>query len=329
MNPPTIRVLFGQPHFSDRHPWTEVLDYFPPGLARRCVIEAVPQNGLGTRLQRGERVDVVVPIMSAVGSETFAAGVRLVQQFGVGIERIDLEAADRAGAVVANMPGLNAPFVAERAVALLLSLLHRLPDARRGFQPGGWSTPAGRSVAGSVGCVIGLGAVGRSVCDLLAPFGAEIRGVHRSHPEAGAVPASTVLFPEGQRRQALTGADFVIVAATHQTGTAPILTAELLGELRPGAVVVNVARGGAINNDACLAALESGVLGGLGLDVFPEEPYPADGPLLGHPSVLATAHTAALTDAYFEVASRRLGAAIEDWLSGRTIADVVNRRATR
>ncbi|NQX28967.1 hydroxyacid dehydrogenase [Microbacteriaceae bacterium VKM Ac-2854] len=323
MNPTPIRILFGQPHFSDRHAWSEVLAHFAPELAQRCVVECVPSNTLEARLSGGEPVEVVVPLMSAVTESVFASGVRLVQQFGVGIERIDLLAAERAGVVVANMPGLNAPFVAERAVALLLALLHRLPEARRGFEPGAWSTPAGRSVAGSVGCVIGLGAVGTAVCGLLAAFGAELRGVHRSRPAPGAVPTSVRLLPEGELGSALVGADFVIVAATHRPGSAAILSAELIAGLKPGAVVVNVARGGAIDNDASLAALESGAVGGLGLDVFPEEPYPADGPLLGHPAVVATAHTAALTDAYFAAAARRLGTAIAAWDAGRPVANTL------
>jgi phosphoglycerate dehydrogenase-like enzyme len=101
------------------------------------------------------------------------------------------------------------------------------------------------------------------------------------------------------------------------------LNAELISALRPDCVVINVARGGAIDNDACLAALEAGALGGLGLDVFPVEPYPADGPLLTHPRVLATAHTAALTDGYFAAASQRLSNAISDYSAGLPISNAL------
>jgi phosphoglycerate dehydrogenase-like enzyme len=320
---PGIRILFGQPHFSDRHPWQDVVAHFPEELARRVVVETVEVNGVEARLAQGPMVDVLVPLMSAVPATAFTSGIGLIQQFGVGVERIDLRAAGESGVTVANMPGLNAPFVAERAIALLLSLLHRLPEARQGFVGGRWSTPSGRSLAGSVGCIIGMGAIGQAVAQRLAPFGTTLVGVHRSIPPFGSVPNTLQLVPAGRIREAVLQADYVVMAATHQTGNPPLLGADLISALRPDCVVINVARGAAIDNNACLAALEAGALGGLGLDVFPIEPYPADGPLLTHPGVLATAHTAALTDGYFAAASQRLSDAISDYSTGLPIRNAL------
>ena len=84
---------------------------------------------------------------------------------------------------------------------------------------------------------------------------------------------------------------------------------------RPGAWLVNIARGALVDTEAALAHLNTGHLAGIGLDVFPTEPYPADGPLLAHPHVVATAHTASLTSDYFAAASRRLGEALAAYLS--------------
>jgi phosphoglycerate dehydrogenase-like enzyme len=147
--------------------------------------------------------------------------------------------------------------------------------------------------------------------------------VHRSIPPLGSVPGTVQLVPARRIHDTVSQADYVSMAATHQTGNPPLLNAELISALRPDCVVINVARGGAIDNDACLAALEAGALGGLGLDVFPVEPYPADGPLLTHPRVLATAHTAALTDGYFAAASQRLSNAISDYSAGLPISNAL------
>jgi D-3-phosphoglycerate dehydrogenase len=162
------------------------------------------------------------------------------------------------------MPGLNAVPVAEHAVALLLALARRLPEAPKGFAPGQWGEPAGRSLTGTAACIV--------------------------------------------------GADSVIISATYQPGQPSLVDDAVLRAMRPGAWLVNIARGGLLDADAAIAHLNTGHLAGIGLDVFPTEPYPADGPLVTHPRVVATAHTAALTSDYFAAASRRLGDTLAGYL---------------
>src|SRR5207302_1953846 len=94
-------------------------------------------------------------------------------------------------------------------------------------------------------------------------------------------------------------ADSVIIAAGYQAGQPPLVDDPVLRAMRPGAWLVNIARGALLDTEAALAHLNTGHLAGIGLDVFPSEPYPADGPLLAHPHVVATAHTAPLTSDYF------------------------------
>ncbi len=97
-------------------------------------------------------------------------------------------------------------------------------------------------------------------------------------------------------------------------GQPPLVDDTVLRAMRPGAWLVNIARGALLDTDAAIAHLDTGHLAGLGLDVFPTEPYPADGPLAAHPRIVATAHTAALTSDYFAAASRRLGDALTSYL---------------
>jgi phosphoglycerate dehydrogenase-like enzyme len=127
-----LRVLVGKERFSENHAWSEMSQYWPACLAGRTVIEVVGQGQLEARLvDGGPPVDVVVPLWSPVpgarnpGRESFG----LVQQFGVGVENIDLDVAADEGVWVANVPGLNAVPVAEHAITLLLAPARRLPEA--------------------------------------------------------------------------------------------------------------------------------------------------------------------------------------------------------
>jgi phosphoglycerate dehydrogenase-like enzyme len=302
--------VFGQPGFSDHHRWDEVVRFFPPVLDGRITIETVDHGRLGERLGAGRAADVVVPIMSPVTStEMDAAGIRLIQQFGAGYEAIDVDAAHRRGIPVANMPGLGAVHVAEHALALLLALARRLPDARDGFRPEAWGTPGGITLAGSTACVVGMGAIGRGIARRLRAFAVEVIGTYRSPVAEDDAPEGVELRPAAQLGELAERVDLLLIAASHARSAPPVVSRAVLERLRPGALVVNVARGSVMDNDAALELLHAGALGGLALDVFPVEPYPLGGPLL-HPRVIATSHTAALTTGYFEAASRALGEAI-------------------
>ena len=103
-------------------------------------------------------------------------------------------------------------------------------------------------------------------------------------------------------------------AVIEVVGQPPLVDDTVLRAMRPGAWLVNIARGALLDTSAALAHLSTGHLAGLGLDVFPTEPYPADGPLVTHPRIVATAHTASLTSDYFAAASRRLGDALARYL---------------
>jgi phosphoglycerate dehydrogenase-like enzyme len=257
---------------------------------------------------------VVVPLWSPLPGRAIRAGsFGLIQQFGVGVDNIDLDAAADEGVWVANMAGLNAVPVAEHAVALLLALARRLPEARKGFEPGRWGEPAGRSLAGTAACVLGAGAIGTQIARRLAAFGVTVTGVRR-HPPGEPVPPFAALYPADRLLDCVADADSVIISATQQAGQPPLVDDTVLRAMRPGAWLVNIARGALLDTDAALAHLSTGHLAGLGLDVFPTEPYPADGPLVTHPRIVATAHTASLTSDYFAAASRRLGDALARYL---------------
>lgn len=140
-----------------------------------------------------------------------------------------------------------------------------------------------------------------------------VTGIRRNSPD-GPVPPFAAVYAADRLLGCVAEADSVIIAASYQAGQPPLVDDTVLRAMRPGAWLVNIARGALLDADAAIAHLNTGHLAGLGLDVFPTEPYPADGPVGAHPRIVATAHTAALTSDYFAAASRRLGDALVRYL---------------
>jgi phosphoglycerate dehydrogenase-like enzyme len=164
--------------------------------------------------------------------------------------------------------------------------------------------------------VIGLGAIGTQIARRLAAFGITVIGIQR-HASPAPPPAPGMRVTSSEHLHDVLGtADAVIIAASHRAGQPPVIDASAIAAMPPGALLVNVARSGLLDDKAALEAVRNGHLGGLGLDVYPQEPYPASGPLAGHPRVIATAHTAALTGGFFHDAAQRLGEAVHRWLHG-------------
>src|SRR6476659_5275275 len=174
-----VRLLLGTKRFSSQHSWSEITTLMPGALQAAVDVQWCPPDAFAERA-RDESIDVVVPLWAELDAETIRTGrFGLIQQFGAGVENIDIAAASSAGVWVANMPGLNAVDVAEHAVLLLLALLRRLPESPSGFGPGQWGKLPGEGLAGSTVCIVGLGAVGSQVARRLDPFEVRLIGVRR------------------------------------------------------------------------------------------------------------------------------------------------------
>ncbi len=322
---PKVRILFGTERFSSQHSWSELTALIPAGLEATVDVQWCPPGAFAERARNG-LISVVVPLWAELDAETIRAGrFGLIQQFGAGVENIDIAAATSAGVWVANMPGLNAVDVAEHAVLLLLALLRRLPESPSGFDPGHWGDPPGEALAGSTVCIVGLGAVGSQLARRLDPFDVRLIGVRRDvRRGAPAIAPDIEVMGADRMHEALMAADAVILTASHEPGQPPLIDRAALAAMRPGARLVNVARGALIDEAALLEALDQGRLARAGLDVFTHEPYPASAPLAHHPKVIATAHNAALTTSYFRRAARALGEALTAQLDGRRPPNALN-----
>lgn len=213
--------------------------------------------------------------------------LRLVHKLGAGVNTIDVDAAIELGIAVANMPGANAPSVAEGTVLLMLAALRRLPALDRATRQGrGWplDPELGETVRDIGGCTVGLvgyGNIAKRVGEIVASMGATV--VHTSTRDDGQ-PGWLPL------RELLAVSDIVSLHLPLTEKTHHLLDEDSIAVMKPGAVLVNTSRGAIINEPALVAALRDGRLAAAGLDVFEDEPVAPDNPLFELDNAVLTPH---------------------------------------
>ncbi len=223
-----------------------------------------------------------------------APQLRVVGRAGAGVDTIDVEAATARGIVVVNAPGGNAVAAAEHTLALLFALARRVAAADAAIKRGEWSRSSflGVELTGKTLGLIGLGRVGTEVGR--RAIGLEMRVlVYDPYVPSDHIRRSG--FEAAELDELLTGADVVSLHVPLTEVTRGILDRQRLALLREGALLINCARGGLVDEGALLSALDTGHLAGAGLDVFSHEPPSADDPLALHPRVVATPHLGAST----------------------------------
>ena len=213
--------------------------------------------------------------------------LRCISRCGVGVDAIDLAAAEARGVAIRNTPDAPSQAVAELAVTFLLALSRSLIEQDAHLKKREWVRLETHLLSGRTVGIVGFGRIGQRVAKLLSAFGMRVLASDPavSADEATAAGAELVALDD-----LLDRADMVTVHASTPEGGAPILGRDQLARLKPGAFVTNLARGGMVDEAALLEGLESGRIGGAGLDVFSEEPY--DGPLLDAPRVVLSPHSA-------------------------------------
>jgi D-3-phosphoglycerate dehydrogenase len=213
----------------------------------------------------------------------------LAIRWGVGYDQFDIAAATELGIAVANAPTYCTDDVAEHALALIMSLSRQVVYRDRQGQQGLWRHGPGgqRRLRGSTIGVVGLGRIGRRVADLGSAFGARVLG-YDPYPSTVETSAARVGLDELLRES-----DFISLHVPLSEQTRHLLNAKTFALLKPGAALVNTSRGGVVDQAALVEALDAGVLGAAGLDVFEQEPLPADNPLRGRDNVILTPHEGA------------------------------------
>lgn len=221
-----------------------------------------------------------------------APALLIVGRAGVGLDNIDLPAADARGIVVSAALGANARSVAELAVGLAFALARDIAGHDRRTRAGEWERRLGRELYGLCWGAVGLGATGRATVTLAKGIGMTSAGYDPYLPDEARVPGLD--RRAGSLQELLAAADVVSLHLPLDESTSGLVDAAFLAAMRPGAVLVNVARGGLVDESALAAALRDGTLGGAALDVRSEEP-PRLGELERSDRVLLTPHVAGLT----------------------------------
>jgi D-3-phosphoglycerate dehydrogenase / 2-oxoglutarate reductase len=287
-------------------------------MARVLVVEPVAQAGIDVltathdtdvrlNLARAELLQLlaegggydalVVRSQTRVDAEVLGAGAPRLSVVGVasiGTDKIDVEAATRAGVMVVNAPTGNTIAAVEHTMALMLGLLRQVPAADASVRAGDWERGSftGSELRGKVLGIIGLGKIGKQVCRRALAFEMSVLSFdpYITAEQASEVGARLVGFPELLQR-----ADVVSVHAPLTAQTRGLLATPQLEAMKRGVFCLNVARGGIYDEAALARALASGHVAGAAIDVFATEPMPADNPLRGAPHTIFTPHLGAST----------------------------------
>lgn len=267
---------------------------------------------------------ILVRSATKVDAEAIAAArsLKVIARAGVGLDNVDIKAATTAGVMVVNAPTSNIISAAELTVGHILSLARHIPAAHAALAQGEWKRSAYTGVElyeKTVG-IIGLGRIGALIAARLQAFGVEVIAYD---PYITAARAQQLGVQTVSLDELLERSDFITIHMPKTPETTGMIGAEQLAKMKPSAYVVNVARGGLIDEDALHDALVAGTIAGAGLDVFVQEP-PRESPLLALPNVVVTPHLGASTDEAQEKAGVSVAKSVRLALAGELVPDAVN-----
>jgi len=224
-----------------------------------------------------------------------SGALRAITKHGVGVDRIDVETATRMGIPVMITPRANFESVAEHALALLLAVVRRVPDQDRRLRRGEWANKGfnGAELLGKTLGLVGYGRIARRLAELVRPFRMDVLAFDPyQEPEAPVRKAATL-------GEMLAAADVVSIHCPLTPGTRGLIGREELSLMKPGACLINTARGAIVDEAALAEALREGRIAGAGLDTFEQEPPAEDNPLLSMDTVVATSHVGGFSDSSF------------------------------
>ena len=267
---------------------------------------------------------LIVRSQVQVDAELIAAGTRVVVigRAGVGVDNVDLDAATRAGIVVVNAPTGNTIAAAEHTLALLYGVARRIAPADASIRRGEWKRAqfTGLELRGRTLGIVGLGKIGQAIAVRARAMEMTVLGADPYLTVEAAANHGVELVPLDEL---LERADVVTVHVPLTRATRGLIGREAIAKMKPGSIVLNVARGGIVNETAVAEALRSGHLGGAGIDVFEQEP-PTGSPLLDAPNCLLTPHLGASTAEAQILVSEEIAAQVLDVLDGRSARYAVN-----
>ena len=270
---------------------------------------------------------VIVRSATQIDAEALAVAPRLkvVARAGVGLDNVDVPAATARGVLVVNAPTSNIVSAAEHAVALLLAVARRVPQAAASLRAGEWkrSQFTGVEVTDKTVGVVGLGRIGVLFAQRMSAFGTRLLAYDPYVPAARAAQIGVRLVPLDEL---LRESDFISIHLPKTPETVGLIGERELALCKPGAIIINAARGGLLDEHALAQALKEGRIGGAGLDVYASEPC-TDSPLYGYDQVVATPHLGASTAEAQDKAGLAVARSVRLALEGEFVPDAVNVQA--
>ncbi|KDP31626.1 hypothetical protein JCGZ_14851 [Jatropha curcas] len=314
------KVLFCGPHFPASHIYTkEYLQSYPFIQVDVAQISDVPDVIGNYHICVSKTVRLDSTVISR------ASQMKLIMQFGVGLDGIDIDAATRLGIKVARIPGVNtgnAASCAEMAIYLMLGLLRKQNEMQVSIKQKKLGEPIGQTLLGKTVFILGFGNIGIELAKRLRPFGVKIIATKRSWTSNLQVPNQPNGVPiesgvnddlvdergsQGDIYEFAGKADIVVCCLLMNKDTAGIVNKLFISSMRKGALLVNIARGGLLDYEAVAQNLKSGHLGGLGIDVAWTEPFDPDDPILKYDNVLITPHVAGVTENSYRSMAKVVG----------------------
>jgi phosphoglycerate dehydrogenase-like enzyme len=258
--------------------------------------------------------------------------LRWIHSPAAGIAGMLFPAMVDAPIVITNGRGISAATIAEHIIAVILALFRRIPTVVQRQQEKVWAqdeigaSPGSRTIAGSRVLIVGLGSIGAAAAVRLDALGASVFAVRR-RLDAPPVPGVTSVHPPEDLLALLPEADVVVLTAPQTRVTRGLIGGEELQAMKPGAILVNVSRGGLVEEEALIAALRAGQIGGAALDVFRNEPLDDTSPLWDVPNLLITPHTAGFRLDHWDATIDLFADNLRRFERGEPLVNVVDKHA--
>ncbi len=254
-----------------------------------------------------------------------ARHLRWIHSTAAGVDQLLLPEVLERDIVVTDSSGIHAEPITEHVLAVMLAFARRLPVAFRNQMARRWDRPSvmGDELWGKTVGILGLGSIGRAVAQRCKAFGMRVIGTKRT-PEP--VPHVDDVLPPDGLGEVLRASDYLVIILPLTPETRGLIGARELAQLKPGAYLINVARGPIVQEDALIDALQQGRLRGAALDVFAREPLPQDSPLFALEQVILTPHVSGAVPDYYDRAVPLFCENLRRYVTGAPLLNVVDKQ---
>ena len=253
-----------------------------------------------------------------------AKRLKWIQALGTGVDNIADRANFRREVILTNIHGIHGAAISEAALMAMLNLSRHTPRYVRNQERHAWERWPCRLIEGKTVGIFGIGAIAQVLAPRCRAMGMRVVGISSTKR---AVEGFDVVYGRDELKTAVAGLDHLVVLTPHSRETHNVINAEIFSAMRPSATLINLARGGVVDEAALFLALQKGQIAGAALDVFTTEPLPPEHPLWSAPNVMITPHAAAFYDDYVHAALKVINENMRRFLAGDTggMINVVKR----